>query len=96
MANETGSNHNSKGAWKVSKTIGGGQDTDWEYFWDPDATAMSEAEHQRLLALIFRPAVTALAESAATEPDDVVRHRIQDQCPLQATGHLHERGADTY
>ncbi|MFB6977671.1 hypothetical protein [Streptomyces scopuliridis] len=54
MAEEAGA-----GAWKWRTTIGGDSDGEWEKYWDPDATPMSETEadarHQRLLEILFGP-----------------------------------------
>jgi hypothetical protein len=54
MADETG-----KGAWMMRKTIGGDGESEWEKYWDPDATPLSEneerARHNRILELLFKP-----------------------------------------
>lgn len=55
MADETG-----KGAWMMRCTTDGkGGGSEWEKYWDPDATPLSEAEvrrrRERLLEMLFGP-----------------------------------------
>jgi hypothetical protein len=56
MADETG-----KGAWMMRTTIrvGSSEPAEWETYWDPETTPMSEAEAQarrrRILEILFAP-----------------------------------------
>jgi hypothetical protein len=56
MTEETG-----KGAWKMRTTISPGSDApaEWETYWDPEATPMSEEEARvarlRMAEILFGP-----------------------------------------
>ena len=49
------SDETSKGAWMWRVTVRDGHSHGPEYYWDPDATPMSEAAFREVLSILFDP-----------------------------------------